>query len=65
MSLTLVVDIVDGSKKLILALVWQLMYRYTVQTLQDLAVANGITGKIEESQVVAWANKTVSLSRRR
>ena len=57
-------DLVDGSKKLILALVWQLMYRYTVQTLQDLALSNGITGKIEESQVVAWANKTVAMSKK-
>lgn len=53
-------DIVDRNKKLILAIVWQLMHAYTLQTLQDLAIANGIPGKVSEKDVIKWANQKVA-----
>jgi plastin-1 len=53
-------DIVDGNKKLILAIIWQLMRKYTLQVLQDLARYEGIS-EITEDHIVAWANAKVSI----
>lgn len=52
-------DIVDGSKKLILAYIWQLMRKYTLQVLEDLARYQGITD-VTEDHIVAWANAKVT-----
>jgi len=48
-------DIVDRKKKLILAIVWQLLYKYTLDLLSGLATSQGIA-KMDENAVVAWAN---------
>lgn len=50
-------DIVDKNKKLILAIVWQLMRRYILDLLKKLA-SNG--HEVTEEAIVAWANSTVS-----
>eukprot|EP00633_Aureoumbra_lagunensis_P001983 CAMPEP_0197286376 /NCGR_PEP_ID=MMETSP0890-20130614/1799_1 /TAXON_ID=44058 ORGANISM="Aureoumbra lagunensis, Strain CCMP1510" /NCGR_SAMPLE_ID=MMETSP0890 /ASSEMBLY_ACC=CAM_ASM_000533 /LENGTH=789 /DNA_ID=CAMNT_0042754655 /DNA_START=78 /DNA_END=2447 /DNA_ORIENTATION=- len=55
-------DIVDGNKKLILAVMWQLMRRSTVDLLSSL---KGDGTKVEENEIVIWANaKVASLSDR-
>lgn len=50
-------DINDGNKKLILALVWQLMRYHTIKFLSRLTM-NG--DHVTDDQIIAWANKTVA-----
>lgn len=52
-------DITDGNKKLILALVWQMMRDNVVQILESLS-KNGKA--ISDQDMVEWANKTVARS---
>lgn len=57
-------DIVDQNKKLILAIIWQLMRKYTLQVLQNLARYEGIR-EITEDHIITWANaKVASVGRR-
>eukprot|EP01034_Spumella_vulgaris_P021897 gene21897-27974_t len=51
-------DIVDGSKKLILAIIWQLMRKYTLSVLAGLAIHEGIT-EVTDDHIVKWANEKV------
>lgn len=51
-------DIVDGNKKMILAVIWQLMRRYTLKVLEDLAKYQGISD-LTEDHIIAWANAKV------
>lgn len=50
-------DIAAGSKKLILAVMWQLMRRSTVDLLSSL---KGDGSKVEEKEIIAWANSKVA-----
>jgi len=52
------VDIMDGNKKLILAIVWQLMRRHTLNILT--AIGGG--KKADEKMIVKWANQVVAAS---
>ena len=52
-------DICDKNKKLILAVTWQLMRRYTCDML---AALSGTGELVDEAQVVAWANSKVAKS---
>jgi len=54
-------DIVDKVKKLILAIIWQLMRKYTLLVLAQLASHSGVT-EVTEDQVIAWANQKVAAS---
>eukprot|EP01032_Pedospumella_encystans_P019987 gene19987-22718_t len=54
-------DIVDGNKKLILGIIWQLMRKYTLAVLCDLASKQGLTD-IGDDHIVAWANEKVKAS---
>lgn len=56
-------DIVDVNKKLILAIIWQLMRKYTLNVLAKLAVAEGIT-EMTEDLIVRWANDKVAAAGR-
>mmetsp|Transcript_11882 Transcript_11882/g.17871 ORF Transcript_11882/g.17871 Transcript_11882/m.17871 type:complete len:413 (+) Transcript_11882:184-1422(+) len=67
-------DLVDGNKTLILAVVWQLMRRFTLNVLKELSsTTGGTTGKsqrteeerVSERHVVAWANRQVEQGARR
>lgn len=51
------VDIVDGNRKLVLALVWQLMRSYTLKLLCSLSTDGS---QIEDADIVAWANNKVA-----
>jgi len=52
-------DIVDGNKKLILAVVWQLMRHHTLKFLAEVQ-AKKFGGKpVTEQMIVDWANQTV------
>ena len=51
------VDIADGNKKLILAVVWQLMRQQTVDMLKQL---KGDGTAVDEADLVAWANAKVA-----
>jgi plastin-1 len=53
------VDIVDQKKKLVLAIIWQLMRKYTLQVLKALAVHEHITGDITDEHIINWANRKV------
>jgi len=55
------IDIVDGNKKVILSIISQMMRRYTLQVLADLATQNGMAD-ITEDQIVQWANDKVMAS---
>mmetsp|Transcript_11248 Transcript_11248/g.35886 ORF Transcript_11248/g.35886 Transcript_11248/m.35886 type:complete len:655 (+) Transcript_11248:38-2002(+) len=50
------VDIVDGNKKLILAVVWQLMRRYIIGLLESLSEDRK---RIDDAAIVKWANARV------
>jgi plastin-1 len=50
------VDVLDGNKKLILAIVWQLMHRHTMNVLTMI----GGGKKADEATIVAWANASVA-----
>jgi len=49
-------DINDGNKTLTLAIVWQLMRHHVISILKSLS---GDGTKIEEKQMIAWANEKV------
>jgi len=51
-------DIVDGSKTLVLGLVWQLMRMSITKTLQSL-VKGGQGRPISDQEILRWANTTV------
>lgn len=53
------VDIADGNKKLILAIMWQLMRQFTLDMLKNLS---GDGTSISEEQMVQWANDKVAQS---
>lgn len=53
------IDIVDGNKKLILAIIWQLMRRYTLNVLLELGRYQGIA-EVTDDHIVQWANRKVS-----
>ncbi|CAM9157581.1 unnamed protein product [Ectocarpus fasciculatus] len=55
------IDIVDKKKKLVLAIIWQAMRKYTLQVLKDLAKHEGITD-VTENHIVDWANRKVASS---
>mmetsp|Transcript_1789 Transcript_1789/g.1800 ORF Transcript_1789/g.1800 Transcript_1789/m.1800 type:complete len:631 (-) Transcript_1789:462-2354(-) len=55
------VDIVDKVKKLILAIIWQLMRKYTLLVLAQLAAHEGLT-EVSEDHVIQWANQKVASS---
>jgi plastin-1 len=50
------VDILDGNKKLILAVVWQLMRRHTLNVLTLI----GGGKKADDKLIIDWANETVT-----
>ena len=50
------IDIVDGNKKLILAIIWQLLRKFTLQVLAKLASGEGVS-EMSEEKVMAWANE--------
>ncbi|KAM6984491.1 plastin-3 [Tautogolabrus adspersus] len=49
-------DLIDGNPTLTLALVWQLMRRYTLNVLEDL----GEGQKVNDDIIVKWVNKTLA-----
>lgn len=50
-------DIVDGNRKLVLALVWQMMRYHTIKFLAQLKFG----GKpVDDAAIISWANKTVA-----
>lgn len=49
-------DLFDGNHTLTLALVWQLMRRYTLNVLEDL----GDGQKVNDDIIVKWVNKTLA-----
>mmetsp|Transcript_28944 Transcript_28944/g.57852 ORF Transcript_28944/g.57852 Transcript_28944/m.57852 type:complete len:620 (+) Transcript_28944:43-1902(+) len=50
------VDLVDGNKKLILAIMWQLMRLHTLNILRSLSADGQV---VADADIVAWANQTV------
>eukprot|EP01035_Chromulina_nebulosa_P021439 gene21439-27770_t len=58
------IDIVNGNKKLILAIVWQLLRRYTLSLLSNLAASQGVS-EVSEDKIVEWANRKVASSGKR
>ncbi|CAM9190224.1 unnamed protein product [Ectocarpus sp. 4 AP-2014] len=64
MGLTVVnvggLDIIDGNRKMTLAIMWQLMRRHTLNLLQALSKKGK---RIEDPQIVAWANSKVEGSK--
>jgi plastin-1 len=52
-------DIIDGNKKMILGIFWQLMRKYTLQVLALLGSHQGIAD-VNDDKIVAWANAKVS-----
>jgi plastin-1 len=52
-------DIVDGNKKLTLALVWQLMREHVIAVLKSLSKAGH---DITDADMISWANQTVKQS---
>jgi plastin-1 len=50
-------DIHDGNKKLVLALVWQLMRYHTIKFLSHLTMHGA---QVTDEQIVEWANKKVA-----
>eukprot|EP00903_Cladosiphon_okamuranus_P012347 g11576.t1 len=64
MGLTVVnvggLDIIDGNRKMTLAIMWQLMRRHTLNLLQALSKKGK---RIEDPQIVAWANSKVDGSK--
>jgi plastin-1 len=59
------IDIVDGNKKLLLALVWQLMRHHTLKFLKEtMAQKFGTDEKVDDSRILKWANDTVAAKNR-
>ena len=54
------VDICDGNKKLILAIIWQLMRMHTFKILDALGGASG--RPVSDDDIIAWANGKVASS---
>lgn len=52
------VDIVDGRKKMMLSLIWQMIHISIVKLLETLGKSQGIT-TITEEVIVGWANRKV------
>lgn len=52
------VDILDGNKKIILAIIWQLLRKYSLQVLVTLAASEGVSD-ISDARVAQWANDKV------
>jgi len=50
-------DINDGNKKLLLALVWQLMRYHTIKFLSHLTLDGS---QVTDEQIIEWANKKVA-----
>eukprot|EP01039_Chlorochromonas_danica_P011620 gene11620-13028_t len=57
-------DIVDGNKKMILAVIWQLMRKYTLKVLENLGHYQGLS-EVSEDHIIAWANARVLSSGKR
>mmetsp|Transcript_14645 Transcript_14645/g.24402 ORF Transcript_14645/g.24402 Transcript_14645/m.24402 type:complete len:168 (+) Transcript_14645:281-784(+) len=55
-------DIVDGNRKLTLALIWQLMRCHLVEFLESLRQQGGASKPISDEEIVRWANERVSNS---
>lgn len=53
------IDVVNRNTKLVLALVWQMLRKYTLNLLQKLATSQGISSMSEE-RIVEWANQKVA-----
>lgn len=51
------VDINSGNRKLLLALVWQMMRYHTIKLLNKLGKGKK---KIEDAEIIAWANEKVA-----
>ncbi|XP_026522181.1 plastin-1 [Notechis scutatus] len=49
-------DLNEGNPTLTLALVWQLMRRYTLNVLSDL----GEAGKVNDETIIKWVNQTLA-----
>jgi plastin-1 len=52
-------DLVDKKTKLILAIIWQLMRRHTINVLASLATHEGIA-EITDDHIINWANEKVA-----
>ena len=57
-------DIVNGNKKLTLALIWQLMRYHLVSFLEGLRKNSSLAGgkPLTDADIVSWANETVAAS---
>ena len=55
-------DIVDGNKKLLLALVWQLMRKHTLKFLAQVQAKKFGGKEVTDQMVIDWANSTVRAS---
>jgi hypothetical protein len=53
-------DIVDGNKKLVLGLVWQMMRHDIVRTLKEIGGGKEVT----DADLVKWANESVAAARK-
>jgi len=55
-------DIVDGNKKLILGLVWQLMRHHTLKFLAEVQSKKFGGKAVTDEMIISWANDTVKQS---
>jgi len=55
-------DITDGNKKLLLALVWQLMRYHTFKFLAEVQAKKFGGKQVDDHAIIEWANHTVSAS---
>jgi len=53
-------DITDGNKKLLLALVWQLMRYHTLKFLSEVQAKKFGGKQVDDHMLIDWANKTVA-----
>jgi len=53
-------DIVDGNKKLLLALVWQLMRMHTLKFVAQVQAKKFSGKEVNDQMIVDWANQTVA-----
>ena len=53
-------DLVEGKKKLTLALIWQLMRCHLVGFLETLRKAKGAGGELTDAEIIRWSNETVA-----
>jgi len=54
-------DIVNGTKKLILAIIWQAMRKYTLQMLTDIACSQNLaSAEFTDENIIEWANQKVA-----